>query len=89
MVWTKASIETCPPLGDLTPESRRLIEEFVRSRFNSLVGDDNVLWFKNWASIQSVRAVEHVHVLVRNPTEEQLVGWVGKEEAKVAIQRFG
>ncbi|RPA78962.1 hypothetical protein BJ508DRAFT_416302 [Ascobolus immersus RN42] len=89
VVWTKASIDTCPPLGDLTPESRQLIQEYVSSTFNALVGDENVLWFKNWASIQSVRSVEHVHVLVRNCTEEHLAGWVGEEAARVAVKRFG
>jgi hypothetical protein len=34
------------------------------------LGQENVLWFKNWASIQSVRSVEHIHVLIRNYTEE-------------------
>src|SRR5690606_11373654 len=75
VVWTKASIETCPPLGDLTPASRQLIQDYVSRTFSALVGDGNVLWFKNWASIQSVRSVEHIHVLVRNPTEEQLARW--------------
>jgi len=29
-----------------------------------------VLWFKNWIKLQSVRAVEHAHVLVRGASEE-------------------
>src|SRR5690606_669067 len=38
VVWTKASIETCPPLGDLTPASRQLIQDYVSRTFSALVG---------------------------------------------------
>jgi len=38
-----------------------------------------VLWFKNWASIQSVRSVEHIHVLVRGASDEFLVSVLGLE----------
>jgi hypothetical protein len=36
-----------------------------------------VLWFKNWASIQSVRSVEHIHVLIRDCAEDFLKSVVG------------
>ena len=34
------------------------------------------MWFKNWVSLQSVRGVDHVHVLVRDVPEEVLGGWL-------------
>ena len=39
---------------------------------------ERVVWFKNWVGLQSVRGVEHVHVLVRGVSEELLRGWVGR-----------
>jgi hypothetical protein len=47
-----------------------------------------VLWFKNWASIQSVRSVEHIHVLIRNHTEEfvkSVVGIDARDQVKKTI----
>ena len=39
---------------------------------------ERVVWFKNWVGLQSVRGVEHVHVLVRGAPEGLLRGWVGR-----------
>lgn len=57
VVWTKAPIATGDD-GDVTPESRRIIEDFVDETFagplDALFGEgkgrENVLWFKNWVS---------------------------------------
>ena len=75
--------------GYLTPETRQLIETFVQKEFvQPLVeraqkqgqgegtGRDQVLWFKNWTGLQSVRGLDHFHVLVRDVPEEVLAGWV-------------
>lgn len=43
-------------------------------------GWDRVLWFKNWVSLQSVRGVDHVHVLVKDVPEEVLEGWLGRRD---------
>lgn len=39
---------------------------------------ERVLWFKNWSALQSVRSIEHVHVLVRDPPPEVVRRWVGE-----------
>lgn len=82
VVWLKAPIPVEPETGDLTPRSRKLIEDFVRKTFvERLEGEgrteDMVQWFKNWTRLQSVRALEHVHVLVRDVPDkiiEELTG---------------
>lgn len=85
VVWLKNRLEVEPPLGDMTPSSRRLVEEFVQKEFieptNALVGGkDNVLWFKNWVSLQSVPGIDHVHVLIRNAPQEFVdVNWIRGE----------
>lgn len=77
------------PAGDLTPEARVIIEDFVERTFTRHLGEENVLWFKNWASIQSVRSVEHIHVLVRGASQEFLSTLVGTEGNGEMIKGIG
>lgn len=87
--WTKSPISTLPGLGDLTPEARAIIDKWVHDTFVVALGKENVLWFKNWASIQSVRSVEHIHVLIRGYTDEFLASVVGKDAADGTIRLVG
>ncbi|EWC46962.1 hypothetical protein DRE_03724 [Drechslerella stenobrocha 248] len=66
VVWTKAEIPVDPNTGDVTADSRRIIVEYVHKIFVEELGFPaaNVMWFKNWAALQSVRTLEHIHVLV-------------------------
>ncbi len=75
VVWTKFELETAPvsssdPVGDLTPEARQAINDFVDRTFVSVCGRDNVIWFKNWSSLKSIHAVEHFHVMLCDPDED-------------------
>ena len=65
IVWIKHRLPATAEKGDLTEEGRRMVDGFVGSRFKERLGQENVLWFRNWTGLQSVRALEHVHVLVR------------------------
>ncbi|EMC93879.1 hypothetical protein BAUCODRAFT_36337 [Baudoinia panamericana UAMH 10762] len=83
LVWSKTPIAVDDQLGDVTPESRRLIEEFVERHFIRALGEggrDRVLWFKNWVKLQSVRGVDHVHVLVRYPPDDLLKEWTERDD---------
>lgn len=86
VVWLRTPIQTQGDGGDLTEGSRALIEEFVDRTFvarlarEATAGQDcdpktQVLWFKNWGALQSVRALEHVHILVRDVPEGILREW--------------
>ena len=75
VVWTKFELESAPvsasnPLGDLTPEARKQINDFVDKTFVSVCGRENVIWFKNWSSLKSIHAVEHFHVMLFDPDME-------------------
>ena len=65
VIWLKHNLPVQSEGGDLTDESRALVETFIERRFGEKLGQENVLWFRNWAALQSVRALEHVHVVVR------------------------
>ena len=93
VVWSKVRIPEQKPEGYLTPESVALVERFVQRTFVKALsssrasqggagnsddsGNDRVLWFRNWTGLQSVRGLEHVHVLVRGATRDLLDLWVG------------
>ncbi|KAF2758944.1 hypothetical protein EJ05DRAFT_327181 [Pseudovirgaria hyperparasitica] len=36
----------------------------------------HVLWFKNWIELQSVRGIDHIHVLLRGATEGMVEAWL-------------
>ena len=81
VVWLKTRIPTQPSDGDLTPESRQILQNFVRRTFEERLAkdgdsEDRVLWFKNWSGLQSVRGLEHIHVLVRDVPQSILDKWI-------------
>ncbi|KAF3073102.1 N-acetylglucosamine-induced protein 1 [Trichoderma lentiforme] len=81
VVWTRTQIPTDPESGDLTAESRAQVETFVNDYFIKklgLGGEHQVLWFKNWVALQSVRTLEHFHVLVRDVDDDMLERWTGE-----------
>ncbi|KOS19504.1 Uncharacterized protein ESCO_001271 [Escovopsis weberi] len=80
VVWSRTPIPVDAGKGDVTPESRALVAAFVRRHFVDPLGPggaDRVLWFKNWTSLQSVRSLEHIHVLVRDVDDETMQRWTG------------
>jgi hypothetical protein len=88
LVWTRTPIAVDDDRGDVTPESKRIIEEFVERQFVVALANEagfslekakeRVMWFKNWVSLQSVRGVDHVHILVRDTPEKLLEQWLAK-----------
>ena len=81
MVWLKMRIPVQPPDGYLLPESQNVVERFVDKTFNQSLRDNNidardrVQWFKNWTGLQSIRGLEHFHVLVRDVPQGVIDGW--------------
>ncbi|KAG5929008.1 hypothetical protein E4U42_007435 [Claviceps africana] len=67
VVWTKFELVTDPRTGDLTDEARAEVDDFVTRTFRSRLPAQHVLWFKNWASLKSIEAVEHFHVMMFDP----------------------
>lgn len=88
IVWLRTPFAVQSAEGHLTDESRGLIERFVQNTFVARLAEDrarfphpesHVLWFKNWVGLQSVRALEHVHILVRDVPEDILFEWSGEK----------
>ena len=83
IVWSKSRIPTTDT-GLVAPESTALIDAFVEALFvNRLARDDSpagerVLWFKNGGALQSVRGLEHIHVLGRGVADTIIEEWTGE-----------
>ncbi|CAI6244598.1 unnamed protein product [Periconia digitata] len=79
VVWSRTRLPVDGE-GALTVEGRRLVEEFIAREFRNKAGEvvegEKVMWFKNTTNLQSVRSLEHVHVLVRDVPEEVLKQWM-------------
>ena len=78
IVWLKTRLEVDSERGDLTSKARKQVNDFVDRQFvepvKALTGSaDSVLWFKNWVSLQSVPGIDHVHVLVRGLSKDQIM----------------
>ncbi|KAF5101161.1 hypothetical protein D0Z00_001007 [Geotrichum galactomycetum] len=76
VVWTKTKIPVAEN-GDIAEDARTLIQKYVDATFtglftNAAEAKDRVLWFKNWAALQSIPALAHFHVLLRNPDMARL-----------------
>ncbi|KAF2813501.1 uncharacterized protein BDZ99DRAFT_381716 [Mytilinidion resinicola] len=79
VVWLKHPLEVDGE-GELVDEARRAVEGFVEGKFGKRAREagGDVLWFKNSVGLQSVRGLEHVHVLVRDVPDELVREWVGQ-----------
>lgn len=87
VVWSRTLIPTDSETGDMTTESRALVKAFVERYFVDTLGPegkDQVTWFKNWVSLQSVRSLEHIHVLVRDVDDDMLERWTGERPRRDA-----
>jgi hypothetical protein len=89
VVWSRTLIPTDAKTGDMTPDSRKIVDSFVQRFFVDRLGEggaQRVLWFKNWVALQSVRSLEHIHVLVKDATPEILEEWTGQPAGRVAVE---
>jgi Protein of unknown function (DUF3605) len=91
VVWTKFELQDDPTTGDLTPESRAMIEAFVQKTFCGKDGSsrDSTIWFRNWKSLKSVHALEHFHVMLYKPNQEFLRSITGGDMAMAEKLRHG
>jgi hypothetical protein len=74
-VWLKTPLPSRADTGMLTEEGHAMVERFVKRTFEEglgLVGRDQVIWFKNSTVLQSIRTIDHVHVLMRGVDDDVL-----------------
>lgn len=92
VIWLRTPVAVTEDEGRVTDDSRELIQKFVDRTFVARLAEAgfedpaaHVLWFKNWTALQSVRTVEHVHVLVRDVPEKLLLEWTGEGPPQLGV----
>ena len=90
VVWLKTPVAITPE-GDPTPDSHKLIEEFIEQRLKQMIKPnpeyaEQTIWFKQRAQWQSVRALEHIHVLVRGVDESLIEQWTGMKAEDITAR---
>jgi hypothetical protein len=79
VVWLKQRLPVDKE-GALSREGKGMVEDFVEKTFREKSEEreqgSKVIWFKNTTNLQSVRSLEHVHVLVRDVDERVLGQWL-------------
>jgi hypothetical protein len=78
VVWLKHRLPVDAE-GALNEEGKSLVQKFVKSEFRQKANEQEegqkIIWFKNTTNLQSVRSLEHVHVLVRDVEEDVMRTW--------------
>ncbi|KAA8643872.1 uncharacterized protein ATNIH1004_010647 [Aspergillus tanneri] len=92
VIWSKTPIGVDED-GDPTPESRQLITEFITRTFAAQMrqkkhSGDNIQWFKNRAKWQSVRALEHIHVVLRDVDEDFVTALTGQHPNDINCKAY-
>ncbi|ODV88266.1 hypothetical protein CANARDRAFT_190037, partial [[Candida] arabinofermentans NRRL YB-2248] len=68
-IWVKFPLLPDPssPIGDISQRNKDLIERYIQKTFVEWLGipRENIAWFKNWASLQSIKSIPHIHVIVK------------------------
>ncbi|OHE97876.1 hypothetical protein CORC01_06739 [Colletotrichum orchidophilum] len=85
VLWSKAKILVDPETGLPTKESARLIEAFLARTFGgtlSCVPGENLLWFKQKAAWQSVKALDHIHIMLRGVQEDKVEKLIGHHRSQ-------
>jgi hypothetical protein len=68
LVWVKFPMlpDINSEIGDIDKETKEIIEKYVNLTFVKKlnISRDNLIWWKNYTKIQSIKSIPHIHVLV-------------------------
>ncbi|KAI3405465.2 hypothetical protein KGF56_001735 [Candida oxycetoniae] len=82
-IWSKLKIpnDVNSLVGDISKLTRKIINRYLEKLFTKRgISMDQVKWFKNWTSLQSVRSISHIHVIIRDVDREVVLELVSNEE---------
>ncbi|KAK6463227.1 hypothetical protein DFJ63DRAFT_312550 [Scheffersomyces coipomensis] len=69
-IWSKNRMEVDinSEEGDITDDMKNLIETYINLTFvkGLNIPKENIVWFKNWGNLQSVKDISHIHVLIKD-----------------------
>ncbi|GMM36588.1 Htc1 protein [Saccharomycopsis crataegensis] len=97
LVWTKVPIPSDPQSkdGDISPATRRVINKYISKTFMSSnegsrmrVESGNIMWFRNWSALQSVKQISHIHVLIHGASDEDIERVVGSSGIPLTLEEI-
>ena len=68
-IWSKLKIpvDKNSEVGDISVMTKKLINRYLEKTFVAKgISWDQIVWFKNWLSLQSVRSISHIHVILKD-----------------------
>ncbi|KAI5960335.1 uncharacterized protein KGF55_004627 [Candida pseudojiufengensis] len=75
-IWSKLIIPNDPnsEVGDISEITKKIIDKYLKKTFiEKGVDPKDIVWFKNWTSLQSVRSISHIHVILNNNVDPNLI----------------
>lgn len=90
VIWSKVSIAIDPDTSLPTAEATATIVSFLRRNFDKAFGSDfrnNVLWFKQKAEWQSVKSLDHIHVMLRGFAESEIDALTGTTRQQILSEQ--
>ncbi|EMG46929.1 hypothetical protein G210_2805 [Candida maltosa Xu316] len=83
-IWSKLRIpvDKESPVGDISERTKKIIHRYLEKTFvEKGISWDQIVWFKNWLTLQSVRSISHIHVILKDVDDEfieKLIGGSGE-----------
>lgn len=90
VIWSKVRIPIDPDTSLPRTETTATIGGFLRRIFDRRFGADfynNVLWFKQKAEWQSVKGLDHIHVMVRGFPESEIDTLTGTTRQQILSEQ--
>lgn len=90
VIWSKVRIPIDPDTSLPTTETTATIGSFLRRIFDRRFGadfDNNVMWFKQKAEWQSVKGLDHIHVMVRGFAEIEIDTLTGTSQQQILSEQ--
>ncbi|CAI5757637.1 unnamed protein product [Candida verbasci] len=90
-VWSKLKIpnDSKSEVGDISELSKKIIHKYLEKTFvNKGIKWDQIVWFKNWLTLQSVKSISHIHILLKDVDDEFIDSLIGKSGEVLTIEDY-
>lgn len=69
-IWSSIEIPNDPnsAVGDISSATKEVINRYIEKTFTKKYNLDpeQICWFKNWGSLQSIKSISHIHIVIRD-----------------------
>ena len=90
-IWSKLTIpnDVNSTVGDISPLTKQIIERYLQKTFiDKGISKQDLVWFRNWSSLQSIRSVSHIHVLLHNVDNSFITKLIGTSGTTLTLDDY-